>query len=101
MSASDAPIVVVARWTVAASSIAQVRALLPELQGQSLAEPGCLGYEILESSATPDVIVLIERYRDAAAIDAHRNSAHYRDLVAERIVPLLVQRQVDLLTSMG
>lgn len=98
MSAPDAPIVVVARWTVAASSIAEVRALLPALQRQSLAEPGCLGYEILESSATPEVMVLIERYRDVAAIDAHRNSVHYRDLVAARIVPLLVQRQVDLLT---
>ncbi len=101
MSASDRPIVVVARWTVAAPSIAGVRALLPELKRQSLAEPGCLGYEILESSVAPEVIVLIERYRDAAATDAHRNTAHYRDMVAARIVPLLVQRQVDLLTSVA
>ncbi|PZP61594.1 MAG: antibiotic biosynthesis monooxygenase [Pseudoxanthomonas spadix] len=101
MSASEAPIVVVARWTVAAAAIAEVRALLPQLQRQSLAEPGCLGYEVLESGAAPEVIVLIERYRDAAAIDAHRNTAHYRELVASRIAPLLVQRQVDLLTSVG
>jgi quinol monooxygenase YgiN len=101
MSAAAAPIVVVARWTVAAASIAEVRALLPELQRKSLAEPGCLGYEVLESGTAPELIVLIERYRDAAAIEAHRDTAHYRELVAARIVPLLAQRQVDLLTTIG
>nr|WP_274509895.1 antibiotic biosynthesis monooxygenase [Xanthomonas campestris] len=44
MSAPARPIVVVARWSVPASARAIVLALLPELQRQSLQEPGCLGY---------------------------------------------------------
>lgn len=101
MSPSPAPIVVIARWTIAEASLAEVLALLPQLQRKSLLEPGCLGYEILQSAKAPNTLVLIERYRDEQAIEAHRDSAHYRALVAGRIVPLLVERQVDILSAIG
>lgn len=101
MSPSPAPIVVIARWTIAEASLAEVLALLPELQRESLQEPGCLGYEILRSTKTPNTLVLIERYRDEQAIQAHRESAHYRVLVSGSIAPLLSERQVDLLSAIG
>jgi quinol monooxygenase YgiN len=101
MSPTPTPIVVIARWTIATASLAEVLALLPELQQQSLQEPGCLGYEILQSTKTPNTLVLIERYRDEPAVEAHRDSAHYRAIVAGRIVPLLVERQVELLSAIG
>ncbi|HVJ38148.1 MAG TPA: antibiotic biosynthesis monooxygenase family protein [Stenotrophomonas sp.] len=101
MSRTPNPIVVIARWTMAAASLAEVLALLPDLQRQTLLEPGCLGYEILQSAEAPNTLVLIERYRDAQAIAAHRESAHYRAIVAGRIVPLLVERQVDLLSAIA
>lgn len=101
MSPSPAPIVVIARWTIATASLTEVLALVPELQRESLQEPGCLGYEILQSAKTPNTLVLIERYRDEQAIEAHRDSAHYRALVTGRIVPLLVERQVDILSAIG
>ncbi len=93
------PIVVIARWQVAEEAIDEVLALLPALRQRTLEEPGCLGYEVLRGLDDGQRITIVERYRDRAAIDAHRDSAHYRELVAARIVPLLRDRQVELLTA--
>lgn len=99
MSKQDHPLVVIAQWTLDSSHVEQVRALLPELREKSLSERGCLSYEVLASTAAPESIVLIERYRDAAAIEDHRNTSHYRSIVAERILPALTHRQVQVLST--
>jgi len=45
----------------------------------------------------PRSILLVERYRDQAALDAHKQSAHYQELVVGRALPLLTDRRVELL----
>lgn len=89
------PVVVVARWQTTADSLETVLGHLAELRPQALAEAGCLGYEAFQSADEPATIVLIERYRDGAALDEHVNSAHYQRLVVERIRPLLTDRRVE------
>ncbi|MET0412096.1 MAG: putative quinol monooxygenase [Polyangiaceae bacterium] len=91
------PVVAIAHWKTDAASAVAVLALVAELRQRSLEEPGCLAYEVLRSVATSDVIVLLERYADAAALEAHRSSQHYRELLVERILPLLSERRIDLL----
>lgn len=92
----SAQIVVYARWRTTAESLGSVLALAAELRRRSLEEPGCLGYELLQDDEASD-IVLLERYRDRGALEAHRSAAHYRELVSERILPLLTARRVELL----
>jgi quinol monooxygenase YgiN len=43
-------------------------------------EPGCLLYTLNQHDE--HTFVFIERYADAAAIDAHRNSVHYKTMGA-------------------
>ena len=93
------PITVVARWQPAEGALDQLMAILAELQPQSLAEPGCMAYEIYQSTDPAPSILLVERYRDQAAIDAHRQSAHYQSLVVGRALSLLAERRVDLLQA--
>ena len=90
-------IVVVARWQVVPGALAEVRDLVADVRTRSLEEPGCLGYEVLAADGDESAIVLVERYRDEAAVEAHRASAHYRDLVVARIVPKLTSRRVEVL----
>jgi quinol monooxygenase YgiN len=90
-------ITVVARWQPLPGRVDTVLALVAALREASLAEAGCLVYEAYRGVADPDSVLLLERYRDRAAIDTHRESGHYRDLVVERILPLLASRQVELL----
>ncbi|CAM2141279.1 (4S)-4-hydroxy-5-phosphonooxypentane-2,3-dione isomerase [Pararobbsia alpina] len=98
MNASE-QIVVVARWHVAQDQVNDVLDIVSTLRQHSLAEPGCLGYEVFRSTEDTGTVLLIERYRDAEAIDAHRNSAHYQELVVGRIIPMLTGRQVELLRA--
>ena len=90
------PVVVIAHWQVAADSLTEVLSIVAELAPRSLAEPGCVGYEIFQSVDTPTELTLVERYADRAALDAHITSPHYQDLVAQRIRPLLTDRQVNI-----
>ena len=39
-------------------------------------EDGCLQYDYHLSCELPDTVVLIERWRDAAALEAHLNQPH-------------------------
>ncbi len=90
-------VIVVARWQAAPGASDEVLAAATEMRRESLAEPGCLGYELFRPVDAPDALLLIERYRDDAAVEAHRASSHFRELVLGRIVPLLVKREVELL----
>jgi len=90
-----APVVIVAHWHVEPAGVDAVLACLPELAAASLDEPGCLGYEVLRDADDPTHFVLVERYADRAALDAHLGSVHYHRLVVERIRPLLTDRRVS------
>ena len=45
----------------------------------SRAEPGCLTYLVHRDVNEPRTFFLYEQYRDAAAFDAHRSSAHFME----------------------
>ena len=91
------PVVVVARWKTTEAALDTVLAHAAALRPQALAEPGCLDYAIFQGVDDATEIVLIERYRDSSALDAHVSSPHYQELVVERIRPLLTDRQVEIL----
>jgi quinol monooxygenase YgiN len=97
MTGLDASVVTVARWRTTDGARSQVFKYIGALKQQSLAEPGCLGYEALQALDDPNSLILVESYRDTAALDAHRDSAHYRELVVGHILPLLVDRDVQIL----
>lgn len=93
------PITIVARWQPASESYDDVLAIIRELRPKSLAEPGCLGYEVYEGMDQPRTVLLLEHYRDAEALEAHKQSAHYQALVVGRALPLLADRKVEILQA--
>jgi quinol monooxygenase YgiN len=92
-------ITIVARWLVADGAMDEVMAIVAELRPKSLGEEGCLGYEVYQAVRHPRGLLLLERYRDDAALEAHRQSAHYQALVVHGVVPLLEERQVEVFKS--
>ena len=56
-------------------------------------EPGCLLYHANRSMDDPDAFLLYELYADQAALEAHRNTAHFRQLIEGTVVPLLDKRE--------
>jgi quinol monooxygenase YgiN len=93
----DAVVTIIARWRATDDARSEILEHISTLQQQSLAEPGCLGYEVLQAFGDPNSLVLVESYRDAAALDAHRDSPHYRELVIGHILPLLADRHVEIM----
>jgi quinol monooxygenase YgiN len=93
------PVIVVARWQMSAEAVEGVLGMVAELGRLTLQEPGCLGYDVFRSTDTPGQLLLLERYRDNEAIEAHRGSTHYQELAVKRILPLLTERTVELLEA--
>src|SRR5215510_5962497 len=59
-------------------------------------EPGCLQFDVVQDPKNPTCFVMLEVYKDDAAIKAHQESQHYKDyrpvvseLVADRKVEVL------------
>jgi quinol monooxygenase YgiN len=86
---------VIARYTIAAGNEEKVLALLPVLAGASRDEPGNVSFEIFRQLGDGRQVVLLERYASPDALAAHRETAHFQDLVLGQIVPLLDRRVVE------
>ena len=55
---------------------AATRKAIVEMVRASRAEDGCLDYAFAGDLADPDTLILFERWRDRAALDAHGKSEH-------------------------
>jgi quinol monooxygenase YgiN len=78
---------------------ARVESILRGMVVETRKEPGCLRYDLYKSGSTSDgrVFCLLERYADADAQQAHRETEHYKAYRAS-IMDLLEQPiEVNLL----
>jgi quinol monooxygenase YgiN len=84
----------VARHTIAARKENEVLPPLPKLAAAALAEPGCpvFEYRRLDDERS---YVLLERYASQEALDAHRETDHFKNLVQGEIVPRLETRVLE------
>jgi autoinducer 2-degrading protein len=62
-------------------------------------EPGCALYHANRSADNPDLFLLYEHYTDQAALDGHRNTPHFKEIIEGIIVPLLDKRERELYQS--
>ena len=53
-------------------------ASLGDSQGSVRDESGCFRFDILQNDSDPNRFHLYEVYQDAAALDAHRETPHYK-----------------------
>ncbi len=57
--------------------IEKMKELLSAMVEPSKAEDGCLFYEIVQYKDKPEKFMAVETWRDEAALDGHKASAHY------------------------
>ena len=87
---------IIVKWKVRESERTRILELLPDLAKKSRAEEGNALYAIYQSDSDPNVIILHERYKDERAAEAHRQSAHYKAIVTNEIIPNLELREIDV-----
>lgn len=59
-------------------NIKEIKELLSAMVEPSKAEEGCIFYEIFQSKERPQKFFAVETWRDEAALDGHKASAHYK-----------------------
>lgn len=79
----------------------QVESLLRGMVQNTRREPGCLRYDLSKTQRDErDVFVLFEKYRDQAALEAHRETPHYKDYRRDIMDHLSEPIEVSLLTNL-
>ncbi|GAB3728702.1 hypothetical protein GCM10027594_10780 [Hymenobacter agri] len=95
MSSPNPIICVAAHFTAKAGHEETVRQLLQQaVAAVRTHEPGNLVYTAHQDPKEPTQFFIYEQYADQTALEAHRDSAHYQELVARQIGPLLAERDV-------
>jgi quinol monooxygenase YgiN len=74
---------IVAILTAKPGKLDELTALLASMVQASRAEPGNLRYDLWRDQADANRFVLDELYKDQAAIDAHKASAHFQMYLAK------------------
>ena len=86
---------VIAHHTIAEGHEQEVIGLLPALIEATRTEPGNVAFDAYRKLDDPRAYVLLERYASRDAFAAHRETAHFKDLVLDQIVPRLERRVIE------
>jgi quinol monooxygenase YgiN len=81
-------IAVIAKLSIKEDKVNEAVALVSELVAQVGQEKDTLAYSMNIEKQNPGVIVMIERYRDLAALKHHSETPYFKDFFA-RIGPML------------
>ncbi|HZD47172.1 MAG TPA: antibiotic biosynthesis monooxygenase [Silvibacterium sp.] len=78
----------------------EIREALRAVTEASRKEPGCATYipHIVDGDA--DTVVIYEQYKDAAAADAHRASAHFKKYIVGVLYQRMLERTVENLHAL-
>ena len=85
-------IVQVAWYRAKSGQADAIVAAMREAAARAREEPGCLMYLFHQSIDDPQDFLLYEQYVDELALDAHLQTAHFREIVQGRVNPLLESR---------
>jgi quinol monooxygenase YgiN len=96
----DGMIVLTAKYFAKTGKGDEVEGLLRRMAPLvSANEPGCKLYHANRSADNPDIFLLYEHYADQAALDAHRSTPHFKEIIEGVIIPLLEKRERELYQS--
>ena len=72
-------IVLLSEVPVSSTTRAAAAEILREMAVRSREEPGVIDYRVTRDLEQPDTFRIVERYEDAAAVEAHESSSHLEE----------------------
>ena len=75
--------------------------LLRQLTEATRNEPGCVSYIPHRVEGDPDTVLIYEQYRDAAAVDAHRQSPHFKKFAVGGLYQKMLERSREDLKALA
>ena len=89
--------VLIARYYVKPGNSSAVRDALAKMAARVKAdEPACLVYNANIDPQNENLYCLYEIYTDEAALAAHRETPHFKEIIEGIIVPLLEKREREI-----
>jgi quinol monooxygenase YgiN len=85
--------VIIARWQAREGEGEKIASILHDLVPECRKEPGVKHFIAHRSPENPNDFLLYEQYENERAFIDHQQTAHFKTLVLERAVPLLVHRE--------
>ena len=76
-------------------------AIFEKLSAESREEPGCLMYQVHKHKTDPRRFFVYEQYKDDAALEAHRTSAHFLQLAKKELPKLGDRTEGHLFEPLG
>lgn len=70
------------------------------LANESRREPGCVSFIPHQAQDDPDTLVIYEQYQDEAAVNAHRDSAHFKKYVVGELYQRMKDRSRENLIAL-
>ncbi|MED3561742.1 putative quinol monooxygenase [Bacillus xiapuensis] len=61
-------------------------------------EKECTVYIVNRSTENKDIFLIYEQYVDQAALEAHRNTPHFKEIIEGKIIPILEKREREIFT---
>jgi quinol monooxygenase YgiN len=90
-------IVLVAKYTCKPGNRPKVLEQLKKIAPLVAAtEPGCKFYQASISTENENLILLYEHYVDQAALAAHRETPHFKEIIEGTVIPMLDNRAREL-----
>ena len=90
----------IVKWKIKETETAGILALLEELVQKTRNETGNIFYHIYQSADHANELILHERYMDSDAIESHKNSEHYQQIVLGKIIPQLEVRELTIVNKL-
>jgi quinol monooxygenase YgiN len=89
-------VVLAVTWMAKPGQEAQVAEIFAKLQAASRQEPGCLMYVVHRHRTDAQRFYIYEQYRDDAAMQAHRNSAHFQEYAIKALKDVGERKEGEL-----
>lgn len=89
-------IVLAVTWIAKPGLEGDVATIFRKLEAESRREPGCLMYIVHRHKDNPARFFIYEQYADEAALQAHRESAHFQELAVQALQGIGDREQGDL-----
>ncbi len=79
-------------WTAKEGHEAEIHEILDILGAESRKEPGVITYTTHVDPDNPREFFIYEKYHDVSGLEAHQETAHFKQYVLEKALPLLESR---------
>lgn len=89
------------RMRFAQEDRAHVLEAVSHLAEASRKEPGCISYIPHEVAGDSSLVMIYEQYRDEAALEAHRASAHFHEHAIGGLYQWMKERSVEDLNALA